>query len=228
MPMTSSLREALAGCDSAAPRLMGPSPASAFVQGCRVCSSSQSALICALRTRMIASFRFSASSNPARPQVPDQALSGPQRATEHSQRFVQLKNCHLNCCMLNSGAFLGAPDKAFPARLQSPMRPSEYAQHYLQYGSGSAEPVCPNPSPSPTCCPPVCAADSIKGSGDWLSSCFASPSLFFTNARTCYTARPFATSPVHYSWYGHNTQAHTRLQKQIHDNWRLDLQGPGF
>ena len=74
MPMTSSLREALAGCASAAIRLMGPSPAaSAFVQGCRVCSSSQSALICALRTRMMASFRFSASSSPARA---DDAKSG--------------------------------------------------------------------------------------------------------------------------------------------------------
>ena len=81
MPMTSSLREALAGCASAAIRLMGPSPASAFVQGCRVCSSSHSALICALRTRMMASFRFSASSSPVAQAAPEQAPSAPLTAT---------------------------------------------------------------------------------------------------------------------------------------------------
>ena len=33
--------------------------------------------------------------------------------------------------------------------------------------------------------PPGCEADSMKGSGDWFSSCFAVPSLFLTKARTC-------------------------------------------
>ena len=64
MPMTRSLREAFTAVSEA--RLMGASPERAFVQGWRVCSSSHSALIWALRTRMIASFLFSASSNPAK------------------------------------------------------------------------------------------------------------------------------------------------------------------
>ena len=38
----------------------GPSPPSAFLHGCRVCSSSHSAEICAFRTRMMASLRASA------------------------------------------------------------------------------------------------------------------------------------------------------------------------
>ena len=32
---------------------------------------------------------------------------------------------------------------------------------------------------------PGCEADSTKGRGDWLSSCCAIPSLFFTKARIC-------------------------------------------
>ena len=62
MPMTRSLREALTAASEA--RLMGASPERALVQGWRVCSSSHSALIWALRTRMMASFLFSASSKP--------------------------------------------------------------------------------------------------------------------------------------------------------------------
>ena len=62
MPMTRRLREALTAASVA--RLIGASPDSAFVQGWRVCSSSHSALIWALRTRMMASFRFRASSKP--------------------------------------------------------------------------------------------------------------------------------------------------------------------
>jgi hypothetical protein len=76
MPMTSSRRDALTVSRRA--RLMGASPASALVHGCRVCSSSQSALICALRTRMIASLRFSASSSPVRPAAP--SPTGPSRS----------------------------------------------------------------------------------------------------------------------------------------------------
>lgn len=72
MPMTSSFREALTTASEA--RLMGASPERAFVQGWRVCSSSHSALIWALRTRMMASFLFSASSKPVSTRLPENLL----------------------------------------------------------------------------------------------------------------------------------------------------------
>ena len=62
MPITNSLREALTAVSEA--RLIGASPDRALVQGCRVCSSSHRALIWAFRTRIMASFLFSASSKP--------------------------------------------------------------------------------------------------------------------------------------------------------------------
>jgi len=70
---------------------------------------------------------------------------------------------------------------------------------------------------------PGCDADSMNGSGDWLSSCLPVPSTLRTNARTCAHRRPAASARARAPGPPAHSPPHARLAADPARRAALDL-----